>query len=216
MYDKSAKTKQLSVSHDTVVGDVHPEVASRILQRIPNKPAETMQLHNRLKLSIDLKFDACLNINTSDGLTNEATWVIKHFNLPLSGKANRGILWIEFPEEKVWRPTRRDNRHLYRPRINNTWTPIAPVSRHFTVGRHGNIFFMRTIFPLRHSAVKTLHRALCETLSSVVDFAVSRSKISEVFFQHAHYVGLSQVATLQGLHIRNLNKQISVNENVKQ
>jgi len=71
---------------------------------------------------------------------------------------------------------------------------------------------MRKQFPLRHSAAKTIHRAQGDTLDEVVvDFSSSRKQA------HIHYVGLSRVRKLEGLHILNLcHGKIHISPDVQQ
>ncbi|XP_055957373.1 uncharacterized protein LOC130013022 [Patella vulgata] len=69
---------------------------------------------------------------------------------------------------------------------------------------------MRMQIPLRPAAAKTVHRSQGDTLESVViDFEGRKTR-------HIHFVGLSRVKTIEGLHIINLNEnKISVSNDVK-
>ena len=113
-----------------------------------------------------------------------------------------GIVWMQFDDNRIGVKTRTANKQLYKPGIDNSWTPIHPVSRQFQVGRSQNNQVLRKQFPLQHAAAKTIHRCQGDTLEQVVvDLSSNRKE------PHLHYVGLSRVKTLDGLFILNLNEQ---------
>ena len=58
---------------------------------------------------------------------------------------------------------------------------------------------MRKQFPLRPAAAKTIHRSQGDTETQVVVNFETRKAIP-----HIHYVGLSRVTTIEGLHITEL------------
>ena len=64
---------------------------------------------------------------------------------------------------------------------------------------------------MRPAAAKTIHRSQGDTETEiVVDFSTRKS------IPHIHYVGLSRVTTIEGLHITNLcESKIAVNADVK-
>ena len=66
-------------------------------------------------------------------------------------------------------------------------------------------------FPLCPSAGKTIHRSQGDTETEVIVDLSSRRAIP-----HIHYVALSRLTTVEGLHIRNLNtKKITASNKVK-
>ena len=77
--------------------------------------------------------------------------------------------------------------------IQSTWTPIIAV------GRIRTAQVVRKQFPLRPAAAKTIHRSQSDTESRiVVNFDTTNA------IPHLHYVGLSRVKTIEGLHITNM------------
>ena len=70
---------------------------------------------------------------------------------------------------------------------------------------------MRKQFPLRAAAAKTIHRSQGDTETRiVVNFDTGRA------IPHIHYVGLSRVTTIEGLHITNLcESKIAVSPDVQ-
>ncbi|KAL9986219.1 hypothetical protein ACROYT_G000329 [Oculina patagonica] len=80
-----------------------------------------------------------------------------------------------------------------------------------SAGRGKTAQIVRKQFPLRQSAGKTIHRSQGDTEIEVVVDLTSRRAIP-----HIHYVALSRVTTIDGLHIKNLNeKKITVSNKVK-
>ena len=63
---------------------------------------------------------------------------------------------------------------------------------------------VRKQFPLRPAAAKTIHRSQGDTETRVVVNFETRKTIP-----HIHYVGLSRVTTIEGLHITNLCEAVS-------
>ncbi|MES9882338.1 MAG: AAA family ATPase [Sedimenticola sp.] len=216
IYDTAIGIKWVSKAHDIIVGNVSHELAEKIRSQIPVDPSKTMQLNSDLKLAVGLNYEICLNINVPDGLTNGANGTVKLLQISHTSRQAAGVVWIQFEDPMVGRNTRSENKNFYRNHIDQTWTPIIPISRQFRVGRNKQGEVLRTQFPLRPCAAKTIHRAQGETLQRiVVDFSVTNQKIRKPFFQHAHYVGLSRVTSLDGLHIVQLNtEKICINSDV--
>lgn len=81
---------------------------------------------------------------------------------------------------------------------NPDWTPVFEVTGQFqcTIGKTYNI--RRGQFPLVLAAGRTIHKAQGATLKSVVlDFGNRK-------LDHIHYVGLSRVTNLEGVHIKKI------------
>ena len=70
--------------------------------------------------------------------------------------------------------------------------------------------YVRKQFPLHPAAAKTIHRSQGDTETEiVVDFSTRKT------IPHIHYVGLSRVTTIEGLHITDLcESKIAVNTDV--
>lgn len=89
--------------------------------------------------------------------------------------------------------------YIYVSGIQPTWTPIKPVTTQFAVGRNRAVQVVRKQFPLRPASAKTIHRSQGDTETRiVVNFETKRA------IPHIHYVGLSRVTAIEGLHITNL------------
>ena len=100
---------------------------------------------------------------------------------------------------------------LYTQGINKAWTPVKPITTQFNVGRNKTASIVRKQFPLRPAAAKTVHRSQDDAEREIfVDLESPKA------IPHIHYVALSRVTSIEGLHIRNLSEnKISVNNHVK-
>ena len=197
--------------HDSVIGAESQELRDKILKLVPSDPRKTKQLHIVLKLAVGERTEISLNTSTDDGMTNGAGNVIKLMHIHQADKPS-GIIWVQFDDgDDVGEKTRCDNRQLYVQGIQSTWTPIKPVTTQFAVGRKRSLQVVRTQFPLRPAAAKTIHRSQGDTESRVVVNLDTRRAIP-----HIHYVGLSRVTTIEGLYINNLcENKIAFSEAVK-
>ena len=181
-------------AHDSVIGANSQQLRDKILQQIPSDPRKTRQLHSTLNLAVGERTEISLNTRTDDGLTNGAANVIKLIQVHQTDRPS-GI-WVQFDHSDVGEKTRHDNRQFYVQGIEPTWTPIKPITIQFAVGRNRTVQVVRKQFPLRPAAAKTIHRSQGDTENRIVVNLDSRLAIS-----HIHYVGLSRVATIEGLSI---------------
>ena len=169
-----------------------------------------MHVHAALNVAVGERTEISLNTRTDDGMTNGAGNVIKLIQVHNTDRPS-GIIWVQFDHGNVGERTRHDNRHLYVQGIEPTWTPIKPVTTQFAVGRSRTVQVVRKQFPLRPAAAKTIHRSQGDTETRiVVNFETRRA------IPHIHYVGLSRVTTLEGLHITDLcEDKIAVSPDVQ-
>ncbi|XP_078349889.1 uncharacterized protein LOC144634728 [Oculina patagonica] len=210
VYNSAAGKKYIVKAVDSVIGAQSEELKARLLRQVPDNPRKTMQLATHLAIAENERIEVCQNIRLDDGLTNGSAGLVRFISL-LSSECPDGIVWVEFDHAKVGEKTRNENRHLFSDNIQQGWTPIKPVCVTFFVGRSKAAQIVRKQFPLRPSAGKTIHRSQGDTETEVVVDLTSRRAIP-----HIHYVALSRVTTIDGLHIKNLNeKKITVSNKVK-
>lgn len=210
IFNSAAGRKYTVKAVDSVIGAQSDELKQRLLRQVPDDSRKTMQLATRLQIAENERTELSQNIRLDDGLTNGAGNVVRLVNL-LSSQRPEGIIWVEFDHPEVGQKMRRENRHLYTGDIQPSWTPIKPVCATFYVGRGKAAQIVRKQFPLRPSAGKTIHRSQGDTETEVVVDLASKRAIP-----HVHYVALSRVTTIEGLHIKNLNEQkITVSNKVK-
>lgn len=213
IYNSAATRKYVVKAVDSVIGAQSEKLRQRLLRQVPDDPRKTMQLFSRLQIAENERTELSQNIRIDDGLTNGAGNVVRYVRL-LSSERPEGIVWVEFDDPEVGQKIRNENRHLYSQDtcIQPSWTPIKPVCVTFYVGKSRAAQIVRKQFPLRPSAGKTIHRSQGSTETEVVvDLSGTRA------IPHIHYVALSRVTTIEGLHIKHLNeKKICVSDKVKE
>jgi hypothetical protein len=155
-----------------------------------------------------MKYDFTVNVDVTDGLINGASCVVKMIENRQKDKTSRpSIVWVKFDDDKIGTSTRMQYRALYGKNVDKSWTPVFDIKRFFI---HKRKTFERIQFPLRPSAAKTIHKSQGCTLHQVVVSLSSRAKKA-----HIHYVALSRVTSLNGLHILDLNpSKIAVSDSV--
>ena len=197
-------------AQDSVIGANSPQLRDKILRQIPKDPRKTKQLALQLCLAEGERTELVMNLRTEDGMTNGAGNVIKLVQVHQQDKPS-GIVWVQFDHSVVGQKTRNENRHLYLQGIEQTWTPIKPVTTQFAVGKNKTVQVVRKQFPLRPAAAKTIHRSQGDTETKiVVNFSTKRT------IPHIHYVGLRRVTTIEGLYITGLcENKIAVHPDVK-
>ena len=171
---------------------------------------DTGNLAESLCVAVDLRYDTTHNIAVNDGICNGTPYILKKIYYFEIDNSIPSCLWVQFPDKSIGRQTRKDNHFYYKkyPQISNDWTPIWAVKRTFIFRQKAVV---RQQFPLKASSAKTIHKAQGQTKSQVVVDMTSGSR------PHQHYVALSRVTRLQGLHLLNgLNGQIKVDKAVIQ
>ena len=204
----SEKVKVSSV--DTISADVSDNIKKKLLSNLPKKQSDTANLGNIVELAVGMKYDLTANIDVDDGLTNGSSCEVRLIEYK-TNTPRPSIVWVKFIDEKIGSVTRQKYRHLYSKHVDKTWTPIFDIKRSF-VYRFKT--FDRIQFPLRPSAGKTIHKSQGDTVDSVVVNLGSKSKAT---VPHIHYVALSRVRSLTGLHIVDLNlSKVSVSNDVRE
>ena len=196
----SPMNKKVEISSiDVAVGDVSKTVKTRFLQRVPKHHTKTMGLMGKLPVALNQHVDISINVNVSDGLTNGATGVVKFIDYRVPNSERCSIIWIRFDCQTVGQNTRSKYSSLYKSGIAKTWTPVFEISRQFSVGKNRDCFVLRRQFPIPPSGAKTVHKSQGDTMSNaVVNLGSNRRQA------HIHYVALSWVQNLQGLHVLDL------------
>ncbi len=208
IFHKSTNEKIAIKAIDIVLGDLSDELKERLKKQISNDPSKTMGLYSVCSILKDAKYDLTTNVSVVDGMTNGAECIIKKIDYRVPGSSRPSIIWVLFQEEHIGKDHRKEYSHLYNRTIDRHWVPILEVTRQF---RRHQMQVLRRQFPLRPSAAKTIHRCQGDTLNeAVLDLPSSKR-------EHMHYVALSRLRSISGLHILNLNEnKISVSKKVQE
>ena len=211
MHNKAPGPKFVIQATDSVIGAHTEKLKEQILKQIPvDDPKRTKQLRTHLSIAIGERTEIALNVRLDDGMTNGAGNVVKKVTL-YNPPHPHGVIWVLFDQQRIGTKTRQENMQLYTQDTDKAWTPVKPITTQFNVGRNKTASVVRKQFPLRPAAAKTVHRSQGDTEREIfVDLESSRA------IPHIHYVALSRVTSIEGLHIRNLTEnKISVNNHVK-
>ena len=208
IFHKSTNEKVKIKAIDIVLEDLSDELKERLKKQIPNDPSKTMGLYSVCSILKDAKYDLTTNVSVVDGMTNGAECIIKKVDYRVPGSTRPSIIWVLFQEEHIGKDYRKEYSHLYNQSIDRHWIPILEVTRQF---RRHQMQVLRRQFPLRPSAAKTIHRCQGDTLDeAVVDLPSSKR-------EHMHYVALSRLRSISGLHILNMNEnKITVSKKVQE
>ena len=155
-------------AQDSVIGACSTDLKEKVMRQIPYVPLKnSKQLAHKLNIAVGQRTEIAINIRTDDGMTNGASSVIKHIQLTNHSKPS-GLVWVQFDHDDVGRKTRQENRNLYTAGIQNTETPIKPVTTQFAVSKTKSAQVVRKQFPLRPASAKTVHRSQGDTQSQIV------------------------------------------------
>ena len=121
-------------------------------------------------------------------------------------------IWVQFDQQCIGRKTRQENMQLYTQGIDKAWTPVKPITTQFNVARNKTASIVRKQFPLRPAAAKTVHRSQGDTEREIFVDLESPKEIP-----HIHYIALSRVTSIEGLHIRNSseNNHVQLSSSLK-
>ena len=208
IFHKSTNEKVEIKAIDIVLGDLSDELKERLKKQIPKDPSKTMGLYSLCSVLMDAKYDLRTNVSVVDGMTNGAECIIKKVDYRVPGSLRPSIIWVLFQEDHIGKDYRKEYSHLFDQSIDRHWVPILEVTRQF---RRHQMQVLRRQFPLRPSAAKTIHRCQGDTLTeAVVDLPSAKR-------EHMHYVALSRLRSISGLHILNMNEnKIAVSKKVKE
>ena len=110
-------------------------------------------LLRKLNVAFGLAHITSVNIKTDDGLINGAPCILKKIQF-VQRDDIPSILWVLFNDKMIGRQWRVRYWYLYTEDINQNWTPIYAVDRHF---KARNAQVIRTQFPLKPAAGSTIH-----------------------------------------------------------
>ena len=202
MFSRCTREKVIVKAQDCIMGDRRSH-KSKIKSKISTDPSKTAGLFAELQLAVGLRYETVANINVEDGITNGSGCVLKRIHYKQQNNPLPSILWVQFDKDKVGQRTRSQFSSFYEQGIPKEWTPIIAIKRNFyTFDGHSQTSVMRMQFPIRPSAAKNIHKSQGDTMDTVVVNMGSKRP-----FPHSHYVALSRVTKLEGLHVLDLNEQ---------
>ena len=165
---------------------------------ISSKSSETGGLREYISLAVGARVMLTKNIAVGDGLVNGVQGTVTGFieAHPQQGSAPPAAVLIKFDNEKVGA-----RRKMKLKKSASDSVPIEIEEARFTVGTYSAQEVIRKQFPLTLCYASTIHKVQGLSLDKIV---VTFDK----YFQGGHtYVALSRSRSLEGLYLRNFNKQ---------
>ena len=148
----SADSENMAIhAYDFITGNPSHETNQKctIHVKTSKKYIDKHGLLRKLNAAVGLAYITSVNIKTDDGLINGAPCILK--KIPFIQRDNDipTILWVLFDDKMIVRQWRVGYWNLYTDDINQNWTPIFAVDRHF---KTRNAQVIRTQFPLKPAA----------------------------------------------------------------
>ncbi|XP_050307506.1 uncharacterized protein LOC126744192 [Anthonomus grandis grandis] len=191
-------------------------IKSREVDNIDLIPEDTMHLFatnaevdafNEMKLStfqteraisqardVDAKYMISMNIDTSDGIVNGATGILRQIDYDQNKVPYR--VWMEFFDSKSGKECRKRNESLRKSMyLSPTWTPIERAARAVKIQKGSNVHVERLQFPLLISEGITIHKSQGATYEQVA------VHIGNGMTRTSTYVACSRATKLSGLYI---------------
>ena len=165
---------------------------------ISNKASETGGLRECILIAVGARVMLTKNIDVGDGLVNGVQGTVTGFieAQPQQESALPAAVLIKFDSEKVGA-----RRKMKLRKSASDSVPIEIEETRFTVGTYSAQEVIRRQFPLTLCYASTIHKVQGLSLDKIV---VTFDK----YFQGGHtYVALSRSRSLEGLYLRNFNKQ---------
>ncbi|MEG1463193.1 MAG: ATP-binding domain-containing protein, partial [Anaerorhabdus sp.] len=208
----------ISNAYDTVQGShLNQQKIDSLLAYFKNIDGITNKicLPRILLLKIEARYMVTTNVDTSDGLVNGITGVLKKIdygaftnnnnnntdnNNNLSSAERKPLrVWLLFDDLNVGRMARRSQTNLRNNlTLNENWTMMEP--RVVNINSHSyksNLKLMRTQFPIFPAEALTVHKSQGSTFPRVTVYDVASRKLSRSLL----YVACSRATTADGLTI---------------
>jgi len=148
-----------SQAQDTIKGSCSESLKILFLAHAKNlKKQDSFGLMLHLILQVNAKYMISMNIDTSDGIVNGATGILRQIDYDKSEIPNK--VWIEFLDPKSGKECRNKNKTVMKARnIPSTWTPIEKTARAIQIQKGSSVHVERLQFPLLISEGITIHKS---------------------------------------------------------
>ena len=206
---EGAKTEKVVIhALDCIMGEVPNKTKEWLIEALKDSKrfnsSVTAGLLCTLPIAVEHQYDLTINIDTEDGLTNGATCFVQaiDYRQENTSKKRPSIVWVKFTDSNIGQITRGKYHQLYEENIDPSWTPVFDTKRTFShrPKKGKSVTVTRIQFPLKPSAAKTIHKTQGATLDTVVIDMGNKGRIPS----QMHYVAMSRVTRISGLHIINL------------
>jgi hypothetical protein len=201
---KSLKTEShLCLAIDVIRGHGSKAQKQYLLDKAASEEEDvTNQIAYEIELKIEAKYMLLVNLNVSDGLTNDSTGILKKISFDKLKRAH--IIWILFDNSNIGQVTRKNYLHVMRD-LNIADINFTPIENYMSVISKskpkidGPLQVHRYQFPITCAEAITIHKSQGLTLPSVVVKLTSNNNIR--IDRRLLYVGCSRASSLEGLYL---------------
>jgi hypothetical protein len=169
---------------------------------------EACKLPQKLQFKVGIKYMITKNLNTSDGIVNGATCILKYL------ETHRGDLdddkvpavrkvYMDFENiyigQTMRERARKNDKYKYDQNVDKTWTPIdfyKHMIKHFHYS-YANFTLNRIQYPLEPAEALTIHKSQGQTFQKVAVCIDTEQKMDRAKL----YVAISRVTSLRGLFL---------------
>ena len=198
--------------------DIPPSSSSqRFMQQLQaaidkHKPESTGGLPKYITVAISHQYNIISNIAVNDGIMNGAECCIKIIQPQTHNTNFPAIIWVQFEDLHIGKAQHQKYNYLQSGHILQNWTPIFAQKRTFLIK---DVWVTQVQFPVHCAAACTIHVAQSATFHDIYIDMNTNTSPPKHWWQHMYYVALSQVTTLSGLHLKNLNcGQMCISKNI--
>ncbi|XP_050303297.1 uncharacterized protein LOC126741056 isoform X3 [Anthonomus grandis grandis] len=187
--------RAVSQARDVIKGSCSERLKNLFLEHAKSlKKGESFGLMLNLILQVDAKYMISMNVDTSDGIVNGATGILRQIDYDRNKIPFR--VWMEFFDSKSGQECRKRNESLKMSMgVLYTWTPIEKAARAIKVQKGSNVHVERLQFPLVISEGITIHKSQGATYKQVAVHVGNRMTRTST------YVACSRATKLSGLYI---------------
>ena len=130
----SADSEKMAIhAYDFITGKPSDEAKQKCKIHVKTSK-KYIAKHDRLRklnAAVGLAHITSVNVKTDDGLINGAPCILKKIQFIQRDNDIPGILWVLSDDKMIGRQWRDRYWNLYTKDINQNWTPIFVVDRHF-------------------------------------------------------------------------------------
>ncbi|XP_050315317.1 uncharacterized protein LOC126749670 [Anthonomus grandis grandis] len=165
--------RAVSQARDVIKGSCSERPKHLFLEHAKSlKKGESFGLMLNLILQVDAKYMISMNVDTSDGIVNGATGILRQIDYDRNKIPFR--VWMEFFDSKSGQECRKRNESLKKSMgVLYTRTPIEKAARAIKVQKGSNVHVERLQFPLVISEEITIHKSQVSSIKEGTSFFVA-------------------------------------------
>ena len=140
--------------HESVVSaNIPTKECHKLIKSLPDDCQKAGNLMKSLIVVVGMIVVMTANVDVEDGLTNNASGVVKYIDYRMEGINRPSTIWVLFDDPRIGRSARQKYKALYNSSIQSEWTPVFDVQRTFILNYKT---YQRIQFPLRPASGNSL------------------------------------------------------------